>query len=465
MIWFKKNKDLKSKVYKSTLTKAESALEDKSRLNIIINKFLIKLNTKKIKDKFKHNLEEIYISIDLLIYWIRGDFKDVSKQTLIYIVGGILYFLMPLDAIPDLLLKFGFIDDFAVFGLILNSIKEDLNRFKVFKNRMENLSEKESRSVGVFVGLACGDALGTTLEFEPFPPEEIHDKIIGGGKFRLKAGEWTDDMSMALCLGHSLLEEDFDLSDQLDKYSDWMLLGYMSSNGRCFDIGFGTGRAITKYRNTGIPVSTDENSAGNGSIMRLASVPLYCRKEGLLTTGLLSGESSLTTHASIEAIESCRYLGMILHYCIKLGIEDLSKEDALFNTEMKDILFDSEIKVSSEKVVSLINGDWIELNYDELPNSGYVIDTMISALWCFYHTNNFKDAVVKAVNLAGDADTIGAVCGQIAGAYYGFNRMPTEWVSKIVKLREIQDLALNLHEKEFNQENFERIKKRKKGAG
>lgn len=441
MNWFNKKKDLKSKIYKKKIKEADLALDNKKNVNNILGKFLIKIK----KSKKVQKLKGLSTSIDLLKSWIKGDYKEAPRKSLLYLIAGILYFLTPIDAIPDILFFVGFVDDIAVLGFVLNSIKNELKKFKLHKNRMNNLSREELRSMGSLVGLACGDALGTTIEFELYPPEKLHTEIIGGGKFRLNAGEWTDDTSMALCLGHSLLEKGFDLSDQLDKYFNWMMLGYMSSNGRCFDIGFGTSRAITKYRNTQNPISEDTNSAGNGSIMRLSPIPIFFNKKGLYEVCKYSSESSLTTHASIEAIESCRYLGIIINNCILLGVENGSKEIVLFSDETKEILMSSDFKITSEKVISLLNGDWINLKYEELPNGGYVIDTMISALWCFYHTDTFEDAVIKSVNLAGDADTIGAVCGQIAGAYYGFDRIPERWKEKIVKMRDIQELSLLLH--------------------
>jgi ADP-ribosyl-[dinitrogen reductase] hydrolase len=446
MNWFNKKKDLKSKIYRDKIKEADLALDNKNYISKILTRFLIKIK----KSQKTQKLKGLSASIDLLKSWAKGDYKEVPRKSLLYLISGILYFLTPIDAIPDVLFFIGFIDDVAVLGLVLNSIKDELEKFKLYKNRMNNLPRGELRSMGSLVGLACGDALGTTIEFEDHPPEKLHTEIIGGGKFRLNAGEWTDDTSMALCLGHSLLEKGFDLSDQLDKYFKWMTLGYMSSNGRCFDIGLGTSKAITKYRNTRNPISEDINSSGNGSIMRLSPISILFNKNGLYDVGKYSSESSLTTHASIEAIESCRYLGIIISNCITFGVENGSKDNILFNSKIMDILKNSDLKLTSKKVISLLDGDWINLKYNELPNSGYVISTMISALWCFYHTNTFEDAVVKAVNLAGDADTIGAVCGQISGAYYGFDRIPKRWRDKIVKLRSIQELSLLLHNNKSN---------------
>ena len=138
--------------------------------------------------------------------------------------------------------------------------------------------DSKDRFRGCLLGLAVGDAVGTTLEFKPpgsFKP--IHD-MVGGGPFSLKPGEWTDDTSMALCLATSLLEKNgFDPKDQMDRYCRWWKEGYLSSNGRCFDIGNTVSAALALYGRTGDPIagSTNPQSAGNGSIMRLAPVPMF----------------------------------------------------------------------------------------------------------------------------------------------------------------------------------------------
>src|SRR5258707_14198403 len=126
---------------------------------------------------------------------------------------------------------------------------------------------------GALLGLAAGDALGTTLEFKPPGTFAPLADMIGGGQFHLKPGEWTDDTSMALCLAESLIEKRaVDAKDQMDRYCSWYEQGHLSSNGRCFDIGNTVRNALETYRRTGNPFSGSESphTAGNGSLMRLA---------------------------------------------------------------------------------------------------------------------------------------------------------------------------------------------------
>ena len=136
----------------------------------------------------------------------------------------------------------------------------------------------QNRFRGCLLGLACGDAVGTTVEFKARGTFEPVTDMVGGGPFKLKPGQWTDDTSLALCLATSLIERDgFDPLDQMERYCRWQREGYLSSTGECFDIGNTTASALHKFKATGEPYagSTDSWAAGNGSIMRLAPVPKF----------------------------------------------------------------------------------------------------------------------------------------------------------------------------------------------
>ena len=162
---------------------------------------------------------------------------------------------------------------------------------------------------GALIGLACGDAVGTTLEFERRGSFEPISDMVGGGPFELEPGQWTDDMSMALCLGHSLeYQKCFDPIDQMNRYCNWYQYGYMSSTGECFDIGVTVSSALRKYLDTKNPFSgsIEERSSGNGSIMRLAPIPIFYRQD-IEECIRYAGESSRTTHGSAECIDSCKF--------------------------------------------------------------------------------------------------------------------------------------------------------------
>jgi ADP-ribosyl-[dinitrogen reductase] hydrolase len=163
---------------------------------------------------------------------------------------------------------------------------------------------------GALLGLATGDALGTTLEFSAPGTFDPIDDMMGGGPFRLKPGQWTDDTSMALCLAESLIESgEFDPVDQLARYVRWKREGLHSSNGTCFDVGATVRSALARFERYSEPWSgsTDEHSAGNGSIMRLAPVPLFFASKPDIAI-LRSADSSRTTHGAREAVDACRYM-------------------------------------------------------------------------------------------------------------------------------------------------------------
>lgn len=281
-----------------------------------------------------------------------------------------------------------------------------------------------------------GDAIGTTVEFSPrgsFPP--ITD-MIGGGPFDLRAGEWTDDTSMALCLAHSLVyHREFNPADQMNRYCNWANYGYMSSTGECFDIGGTVARALRSYQDTGEPFSGSTNplSAGNGAIMRLAPVPMFFAAS-LERTVKFSGESARTTHGAPEAVDSARLFGAQIRA-------------ALLGADKDTILGQPGYRPSEPKVADIARRAYQEKAETEITGSGYVVEALEAALWCFQHSDSFDEAVLKAANLGNDADTTAAICGQLAGAHYGIEAIPRQWRERLVMREEIEHLASQLFER------------------
>jgi ADP-ribosyl-[dinitrogen reductase] hydrolase len=168
---------------------------------------------------------------------------------------------------------------------------------------------------GCLLGLAVGDAVGTSVEFHPRDTFEPLTDMMGGGPFNLMPGQWTGDTSMALCLGTSLAERDgFDPRDQIERYSRWADEGYLSSTGTCFDIGDTVASALRRFRRTGEPYagSTDPQSAGNGCIMRLAPIPMFFYPD-LKKAERYGAESSRTTHGATEYVDACRLLARAVY--------------------------------------------------------------------------------------------------------------------------------------------------------
>ncbi len=287
---------------------------------------------------------------------------------------------------------------------------------------------------GMLLGLAIGDAVGTTVEFRERGSFPLVTDMVGGGPFELEKGQWTDDTSMALCLAASLIERStFDPKDQIDRYLRWRNEGYMSSNGSCFDIGMTVQDALGRYISTGNPLSgsTSPLSAGNGSIMRLAPVVIaFHRNDTKLVE--YAGESSKTTHGCKECVESCRLFSVLL----KRAMEHDDKEA---------ILLGHDYKSNSTKVRALGEADYLNKGYKEVTGSGYVIESLETALWCFKNSGSFKEAVLLATNIGNDADTTAAICGQISGAYYGVQSIPDEWLESLTMANEISNMADQLY--------------------
>jgi ADP-ribosyl-[dinitrogen reductase] hydrolase len=293
------------------------------------------------------------------------------------------------------------------------------------------------RYQGTLLGLAVGDAVGTTVEFRPRGSFTPLTDMVGGGPFGLAPGQWTDDTSMALCLAASLVElRSFDLRDQIERYVRWRRDGYMSSTGHCFDIGNATAAALDRYLRTGDPRSgsTDPRSAGNGSIMRLAPVPLFFYPDTARAISYAAA-SSETTHRAATALDACRLLALF----ICRALDGLNK-DALLLTPYPG--FDAA--PLTPEIASIAAGDYRTKTKDDIAGSGYVVRSLEAALWCFYTTPTYRDAVLAAANLGDDADTTAAVCGQLAGAYYGVDAIPPQWLERLAYCEQIRDLADSL---------------------
>jgi ADP-ribosyl-[dinitrogen reductase] hydrolase len=304
------------------------------------------------------------------------------------------------------------------------------------------LRDRIDRFRGCLLGLAVGDALGTTLEFaRPGSFEPITD-MVGGGPFGLEPGQWTDDTSMALCLAESLLaREGFDPGDQLRRYVRWYRDGYNSSTGRCFDIGSTVRAALNTFERTGDPYSgpTDRWSAGNGSIMRLAPVPMYWADdpaEGIAR----AAESSATTHGARTAVDGCRYMAGLIIGALNGAPKDELLSEAYCPTE--DLW---ESQPLAEEIDEVARGSFARREPPEIQGSGYVVRSLEAALWALARTSTFEEGCLAAVNLGRDADTTGAVYGQIAGALYGAAAIPDRWLERLWQRGRIARLAEALY--------------------
>jgi ADP-ribosyl-[dinitrogen reductase] hydrolase len=284
----------------------------------------------------------------------------------------------------------------------------------------QSISAIRQRAIGALLGLAVGDALGTTLEFSVRDSRERITDIVGGGSFRLEPGQWTDDTSMALALADSLITCDgLDEQDLMNRFVSWMDEGAYSSNGRCFDVGNTVSAALSRFKATGDPItgSTDPRSAGNGSLMRLAPVAIrywddrIAQRDG-------AARQSRTTHGAAEAVDACVVFAEMV-------------ADAIAGFSRSEVLRNRNEEPWAGQIGDIVAGSWRGKPRQEVHSSGYVAHSLEAALWCVGRTGSFEEAVLLATNLGGDADTTGAITGQLAGAVYGYQAIPQRWLGKL----------------------------------
>lgn len=309
-----------------------------------------------------------------------------------------------------------------------------------------NNNTLENRFNGALLGLAIGDALGAPVEFHKpgdFEPVTDFQKAV---QFNIPPGYWTDDTSMALCLAYSLLEkEEFDPVDQIEKYRKWAFEGYCSSDGgkEAFDVGNTVAKALYNYREGSEPYTWAGNfqqNDGNGSLMRIAPIALFFRNdqaEAMRCARL----SSKVTHRSELAADACAYFtGLIIG-----AIHGASKEELLSELYAPDQIPNFWKDNTLAKEIELVaRGSFKQKNPPEIKGSGYVVESLEAALWAFYNSETFEEGVLLAVNLGYDADTTGAIYGQLAGAYYGIENIPDKWRYHVAKKNKINEISKKL---------------------
>jgi ADP-ribosyl-[dinitrogen reductase] hydrolase len=300
---------------------------------------------------------------------------------------------------------------------------------------------------GCLVGLAVGDALGAPVEFKKPGTFEPVKGMEGGGHFGLRPGQWTDDTSMALCLAESLIEcPGFDPLDQLERYVRWYRDGHLSSTGIYFGMGGTVHRSLERFLETHEPYcgSNDPHTAGNGSIMRLAPVPMFYAGNPLEAIER-SAESSRTTHGAQTAVDACRYFGGML-----VGALNGVSKAELLSDHYSPVPGSWEENPLIEEIDEIASGSFKSKNPPEIIGSGYVVKSLEAALWAFYNSDSFRKGCLLAVNLGWDADTTAAVYGQLAGAYYGYRKISKDWRSQV----SFRGLILDYAEKLFQAKKF-----------
>lgn len=290
------------------------------------------------------------------------------------------------------------------------------------------------RARGMLLGLAVGDALGSSLEFGPrVSPPLARREMVGGGPFDLEPGEFTDDTAMALALGKSLVAcRGFDPRDVMDRFLSWWRTGEYSSNGTCFDIGGTTSSALARYERSGNPFagSTAEHTAANGSIMRLAPVVAFTIDAPTEEAVRIARDQSRLTHAHPACLSANEYLVQLLRLLLRGETDPLVLALPRFEGHPGVLRAKSAI--------------WGGMERRHVKSTGGVVDTLEAALFSCANAPSFEHAVTLAVNCGGDSDTVGAVAGTIAGAKFGAESIPKRWLEPLAKRNTIGALALSL---------------------
>ncbi len=299
------------------------------------------------------------------------------------------------------------------------------------EQRRATAAAAEDRAIGALLGLAVGDALGATLEFKPRDHGPRHTQMTGGGVFNLPPGAWTDDTSLALCLADSLLAcGGLNPTDLMQRFVRWWREGENSATGTCFDIGMTTRREFARFAWTGDPdgACTYSACAGNGSLMRLAPAVLFAMPDRIRAVNLAQLQSR-PTHATVECLDACTYFAELL-------------TEALCGAS-KEVVLQPRTFGGAPAIGRIASGEWPKRRAD-VRATGYVVDTLGAALWAVQGARSFETALVRAVNLGGDADSIGAVTGQLAGALWGRSAIPERWLERLYWRERIEQQALAL---------------------
>lgn len=327
-------------------------------------------------------------------------------------------------------------------------ISEEANTPSDFAREDEKMIDVLNKIKAVMIGHAVGDALGVPVEFAS--REEIAERPVtdmeGFGTYPYPAGTWSDDTSMALAALDSLSGGDIRWDEIMHNFGKWLNDGAYTPSGEAFDVGRTCLKAIVRYFAQGTKATesggTDEHSNGNGSLMRIHPFVMYAtftllkgnENDYWTWMGCIKNASALT-HAHDRAIMGC----YIYAYCLSFLLRDGTRESLLEGLRFAER--DLDYLPEFEHYRRVFAPDFDKLAADDIKSTGYVVDTLEAALWCVLTTNNYRDCVLKAVNLGDDTDTVAAIAGGLAGALYGYDNIPAEWRNTLLRRDYIEELC------------------------
>ncbi|MEK5232472.1 ADP-ribosylglycohydrolase family protein [Lysinibacillus sp. FSL K6-0232] len=316
---------------------------------------------------------------------------------------------------------------------------------------MANHNLKE-RMLATLYGGIIGDVMGVPVEFKPRGTFYVED-MIGYGTYNQPPGTWSDDTSLTLCLVENIIEQG-NTASLMDKFVLYMEQGYCTPFDEMFDIGITTAEAVSNYKKGSLPEhcgKTGEFDNGNGALMRIAPIAFAMLNELDFTKrAALIQQYTAITHAHPRSL-----VGSIIYIEILLSLyrnnslaAALQEVHLLVNNHLQ-----GDAKAELASYHRIFQEDFFKLTEDAIQSSGYIIHSLEAALWCVGTTATFKEAVLKAVNLGEDTDTVAAIAGTLAGMYYPLEDIPTEWLNKVVKKQEIDQLLLSFYQACVQQEH------------
>lgn len=303
---------------------------------------------------------------------------------------------------------------------------------------------------GLLYGIAIGDAMGVPVEFMSRRHLQANPVTCmrAFGTHHQPAGTWSDDTAMSMLLVEQLIEG-YDVQKLADRFCHWYQYNDWTSHGQIFDMGVSTRNAMDKLSKGVSALQSgeyDDYSNGNGSLMRILPLAIHLQHRPIEERFRVVREVSGITHAHIRSMIGCFFA---VEFVINL-LKEKDKCDAYYETQnlVRDYLHLINVKTSEIELYNRILFDDIScIPQEDIYSSGYILHTLEASLWAFLTTDNFKDAILKAVNLGDDSDTVGSVTGGMAGLFYGFEQIPSKWVEVLAKREKIEELCIRLSAK------------------
>lgn len=308
---------------------------------------------------------------------------------------------------------------------------------------MNHKLEKE-QIISSMLGFAVGDAIGVPAEFKSRMQLQMNPikDMVGYGTHNQPEGTWSDDSSMTIATMDSINEcQRIDYQDIMKKFYEWAVQSKYTATGVFFDIGISTSNAIGNFQRGIRPIECGGkriNDNGNGSLMRILPIVLYSYSQGYdfeTEMNLINNVSSLTHGHEISCL-GCK----IYSDYVKSLLDNQSKEQALENLQYIDYskYYSNSSIMYYQRILS---GKIKSLEESDIKSTGFVVDTLEASIWSNIKSSSYKEAILKAVNLGDDTDTVGAITGSIAGILYGFENIPKEWINKLKRKEYIMSLC------------------------